>query len=40
VRDRAIDEFMVEHKGRSWEKVDDVTWDKVVQRMKEKEGRK
>ena len=40
VRDRAIDEFMVEHKGKSWEKVDDATWDKVVQRMRDKEKRK
>ena len=40
VRDRAIDEFMVEHKGKSWEKVDDATWDKVVQRMRNKEKRK
>jgi len=40
VRDRAIDEFMVEHKGKSWEKVDDATWDKVVQRMRYKEKRK
>jgi len=40
VRDRAIDEFMVEHKGKSWEKVDDATWDKVVQRMRDKEKEK
>ena len=40
VRDRAIDEFMVEHKGKSWEKVDDATWDKVVQRMRNKERKK
>ena len=40
VRDRAIDEFMVEHKGKSWEKVDDATWDKVVKRMRDKEKRK
>ena len=29
-----------EHKGKSWEKVDDVTWDKVVQRMKDKEKKR
>ena len=40
VRDRAIDEFMTEHKGKSWEKVDDATWDKVVQRMRDKERKK
>ena len=40
VRDRAIDEFMTEHKGKSWEKVDDATWDKVVQRMRNKERKK
>ena len=40
VRDRAIDEFMAEHKGKSWEKVDDATWDKVVQRMRNKERKK
>ena len=40
VRDRAIDEFMVEHKGKSWEKVDDATWDKVVKRMRDKEKKR
>jgi len=37
VRDRAIDEIKAEVKKQSWEKVDDATWDKVVQRMKDKE---
>ena len=40
VRDRAIDEFMTEHKGKSWEKVSDEEWDKVVKRMRDKEKRK
>ena len=39
-RDRAIDEFLVEHKGKSWEKVSDEEWDKVVKRMRDKEKRK
>ena len=44
IRDRAIDEIKTEMKGkrlgRSWEKVDDDVWDKVVQRMKNKERKK
>ena len=40
VRDRAIDEFLVEHKGKSWEKVSDEEWDKVVKRMRDKEKKK
>ena len=38
IRDRAIDEIKTEmKKTQSWEKVDDDVWDKVVQRMKDKE---
>ena len=38
IRDRAIDEIKTEmKKTQSWEKVDDDVWDKVVQRMKNKE---
>ena len=41
VRDRYIDEIKTEMKGkrlgRSWEKVGDDVWDKVVQRMRDKE---
>ena len=41
VRDRAIDEIKLENKKtQSWEKVDDATWDKVVQRMRNKERKK
>jgi len=40
VRDRAIDEFVSEHKRKSWEKVDPDEWDKVVQRMKDKEKKR
>ena len=40
VRDRAIDEFVSEHKRKSWEKVDPDEWDKIVQRMKDKEKKR
>ena len=36
VRDRFIDEIKAEMKEESSEKVDDATWDKIVQRMKER----
>ena len=37
VRDRYIDEIKAEKKGKTWKKVDDKKWDKIVQRMKDKE---
>jgi diadenosine tetraphosphate (Ap4A) HIT family hydrolase len=44
VRDRYIDEIKTEMKGkrqgRGWDKVDDITWDKVVKRMKDKEKKR
>ena len=40
VRDRYIDDIKSGMKTERFEKVDDATWDKVVQRMKKKEGRK
>ena len=36
VRDRFIDEIKAEMKEERSEKVDDATWDKIVQRMKER----
>jgi len=37
VRDRAIDEIKTEMKTERFKKVDEDVWDKVVQRMREKE---
>ena len=40
VRDRYIDDIKSGMKTERFEKVDDTTWDKVVQRMKEKEKKR
>ncbi len=40
VRDRYIDEIKAEKKWKTFEKVDEVEWAKVVQRMKDKEKKR
>ena len=40
VRDRYIDDIKSEMKTERFKKVDDDVWDKVVQRMRDKEKRK
>ena len=40
VRDRYIDDIKSGMKTERFEKVDDATWDKVVQRMREKEKKR
>ena len=40
VRDRYIDDIKSGMKTERFKKVDDVTWDKVVQRMREKEKKR